>query len=120
MTASRLALVADDQRLASQIQAAIKKAFGRDVPPCGLDAVRGQLTREDGSVLLLAAASPVESDRILRLVQEICLQKLPVSLTIVEAGTPGPGRGLAMLDSRVAGRLRWPEDAPRLVEWLRS
>ena len=44
MTASRLALVADDPRLAGQIQASLEKAFGRRAAQAGLDAVRGQLT----------------------------------------------------------------------------
>lgn len=120
MTASRLALVADDQRLASQIQACLRKAFGRAAPHAGLDGIRARLTREDSVLLMLAAASPVESERVLRLVQEIYLQKLPAAMVLVEAGTPGPGRGLAHLDPYVAGRLRWPDDADRLVEALRE
>jgi DNA-binding NtrC family response regulator len=119
MTASRLALVADDPRLVSQIQATLKKAFGIEVPHWGLEAVRGLLTRES-VLLLLTASSPVESERVLRLVQEIYLQKLPAVLVIVEAGTPGPGRGLAGLDLYVADRLRWPEDAGRLAGLLRD
>jgi two-component system, NtrC family, response regulator HydG len=119
MTASRLALVADDLRLASQVQACLKKAFGIEAPHWGLEAVRGQLTRE-GILLLLAASSPVESERVLRLVQEIYLQKLPAVLLIVEAGTPGPGRGLAGLDPYIAHRLRWPEDAGGLAGLLRD
>src|SRR5690242_11297109 len=84
MTASRLALVADDQRLVSQIQATLKKAFGIEAPHWGLEAVRSLPTREP-VLLLLAASSPVESERVLRLVQEIYLQKLPAVLVIVEA-----------------------------------
>ena len=34
---------------------------------------------------------------------------------IVEAGTPAPGRGLTGLDPYVACRLRWPEEASRLL-----
>jgi transcriptional regulator with PAS, ATPase and Fis domain len=120
MTASRLALVADDSRLAGQIQAGLRVAFAREAPQVGLDGVRERLTREDGVVLLLAAASPVESERVLRLVQEIHLQKLPAALYLIEAGAPGPGRGLAHLDPYVAGRLRWPDGAGRLVEALRQ
>ncbi len=120
MTASRLALVADDTRLAGQIQASLERAFGRRAAQTSLDAVRGRLTADDRVVLLLAAATPVESERVLRLVQEICLRRLPAVLFVVEAGTPAPGRGLAALDPYLAGRLRWPEDGPALLDHLRE
>jgi two-component system, NtrC family, response regulator HydG len=120
MTAGRLALVADDVRLIASIQAQLEKAFGRGVPQFGLEAVRSQMPGEAGVLMLLAAGSPVESERVLRLVQEIYLQKLPPVLVILEAGTPGPGRGLAGLDPYVAGRLRWPDQAGQLVQLLRD
>lgn len=118
MTVSRLALVADDPRLAGLLQAHLHRAFGRAVVTRGLDAIRGHITRESDGILLLAAASPVESERVLRLVQEIYLQRLPPVLMIVEAGTPGPGRGLSGLDPYVACRLRWPDEAARLSRLL--
>ncbi len=120
MPASRLALVADDLRLASQIQTHLQKAFGREIIHDGVDAMRGRITRDSDGLLLLVAGSPVESERVLRLVQEIYLQKLPPVLMIIEAGAPGPGRGLASLDPHVAGRLRWPEDGARLLTLLRD
>jgi two-component system, NtrC family, response regulator HydG len=115
-----LALVADDARLTASIQGQLEKAFGRGVPHSGMEAVRSRMPAEPGVLMLLAAASPVESERVLRLVQEIYLQKLPPVLIILEAGTPGPGRGLAGLDPYVAARLRWPDDADQLVRLLRD
>jgi two-component system response regulator HydG len=120
MTASRLALVADDLRLASTILSHLQKAFGREVFHRGLDAMRPHITRDNDGLLLLAAGSPVESERVMRLVQEIYLQKLPPVLMIIEAGVPAPGRGLASLDPYVASRLRWPEESARLVTLLRD
>jgi DNA-binding NtrC family response regulator len=120
MTSSRLALVADDARLASTIQTHLKRAFGREVFHVGLEAMRAQLCRDGARLLLLAASSPVESERVLRLVQEIYLQKLPPVILVLEAGTPAPGRGLVGLDPYVAGRLRWPEDGGRLLSLLRD
>ena len=61
MTATRLALVADDARLASAIQAHLNKAFGQAVFQCDLDAVRHHLTRETDGLLLLATASAAEA-----------------------------------------------------------
>jgi hypothetical protein len=42
MTASRLALVCDDTRLASTIQNHLQRAFGRSAVGYGLDTVRAQ------------------------------------------------------------------------------
>src|SRR5262249_34906331 len=120
MTASRLALVSDDPRLAGAIQTHLQQAFARPIDLHGLAAIRTHLTRDSDGLLLLLASSPVESERVLRLVQEICLQNLPPVLILIEAGASGPGRGLAGLDPYVAGRLRWPEDAARLVRLLRE
>src|SRR5262245_49259268 len=120
MTVSRLALVADDARLATTTQSHVQRSFGRLIPHRGLDAIRSLVTRESDGILLLAAATPVESERVLRLVQEIYLQKLPPVLMIVEAGTPAPGRGLSTLDPYVACRLRWPDEASRLTHLLRD
>ncbi|MFO0878556.1 MAG: sigma 54-interacting transcriptional regulator [Gemmataceae bacterium] len=120
MTAGRLMLVADEPRLAGQIQIALKRQFGAEAQLLGLDAVRSHLTREDEVVLLLAAASPVESERILRLVQEIHLQKLSARLLLLEAGTPSPGRSLARLDPFVSQRIRWPDEVDRLISDLRQ
>jgi two-component system response regulator HydG len=113
-----LALVADDSRLANQIQSHLRKALGRELFHCGLDAIRAHFSREHASLFLLTAASPVESERVLRLVQEIYLQQLPSSLFLLEAGTPAPGRGLSSLDPYVSHRLRWPEQANELVRLL--
>jgi DNA-binding NtrC family response regulator len=120
MTVSRLALVADDQRLASTIHTHLHKALGRPVGQHAMEAIRAHLTRDSEGLLLLLAASPVEAERVLRLVQEIYIQKLPPVLILLEAGAAGPGRGLASLDPYVASRLRWPEDAGLLVNLLRD
>jgi DNA-binding NtrC family response regulator len=120
MTASRVALVADDQRLASTIQAHLQRAFGRPVGQHGWEAIRTQVTRDSDGLLLLLASSPVESERMLRLVQEIYIQKLPPVLILIEAGAAGPGRGLASLGPYVAGRLAWPDEAALLVNLLRE
>jgi DNA-binding NtrC family response regulator len=119
MTATRLALVADDARLASAIQAHLTQAFGQAVFQCDLDAVRHHLTHESDGLLLLATATAAEAQRALRLVQEIYLQKLPPVIMIV-AGAEEAAAGLACLGSYVAQRLRWPDDGARLVALVRE
>jgi DNA-binding NtrC family response regulator len=117
MTGSRLALVVEDQRLASTIQAHLHKAFSQGVFQCSFSAIRGHLVRDTDALLLLVAAGPDESEQVRRLVQEVYLQKLPLVLMVIE----GPGATpLVGLDPYVARRLAWPEDGGRLVQLLRE
>jgi DNA-binding NtrC family response regulator len=119
MTGNRLALVADDPRLAGAIQAHLKKALGQAVFLCSLETIHLHLNRDSEGLLLLAAAAPAESERIYRLVQEIYLQKLPPIIMIVEdEGLTGPD--LSTLEPYVARRLRWPEDAADLTSLIRE
>jgi two-component system response regulator HydG len=115
MSGSRLALVADDQRLAGTLQTYLKKSLGWPILHCNFDAIRGRLGRTTDGLLLLALALPEETEPLYRLVQEITLLKLPPIILIVE-GDALPRRGeLAALDPYIAKRLRWPEDAGILL-----
>jgi DNA-binding NtrC family response regulator len=120
MSGSRLALVADDQRLASSIQAYLKKALGQVAFECTLDTIHQHLGRDTDALLLLATASRAESEKVLRLVQEIYIQKLPPIIMIVEESNPELGRQLEALDAYVSQRLRWPEDADMLIQLIRE
>jgi DNA-binding NtrC family response regulator len=120
MIGSRLALVADDQRLANAIQAHLKRSLGQAAFACTLDTVHAHLHCETDALLLLAAASRSESDKILRLVQEIYIQKLPPIIMIVEQTNPEMGKHLQHLDAYVSQRLRWPDDADRLTQVIRE
>jgi two-component system response regulator HydG len=120
MIGSRLALVADDQRLASAIQAHLKKSLGHVAFACTLDTIHTHLHRETDAVLLLAAASRSESEKVLRLVQEIYIQKLPPIIMIVEESNPELSQQLEQLDAYVSQRIRWPEDADRLTQVIRT
>jgi DNA-binding NtrC family response regulator len=119
MTASRLALVADDARLASAIQAHLTQALGQPVFQCDLETVRQHLSRDSDGLLLLATASAAESQRALRLVQEIYLQKLPPVIMIL-AGADEAAAGLTCLGPYVAQQLRWPDDGARLAALVRE
>jgi DNA-binding NtrC family response regulator len=119
MSGSRVALVADDQHLAGAIQGHLKKVLGQGVFQCTLETVRNHLGRDTDGLLLLATGSAAESEAVLRLVQEIYLQKLPPVIMIVGEGT-GAGEHLAGLDPYVARRLRWPDDAGLLPPLLRE
>src|SRR5262245_23909915 len=120
MTSCRLALVADDGRLACQIQAQLKNSLGRGIAHVTTEAARGRLTRDGGDLLVLVAGSVVESERALRLVQEIALQRLPCAVVLVEVGVPAPGRGLGALTPYLTHRLRWPDEGTQLAALLRD
>ena len=55
MSSSRVALVSDDQRLASSIQTHLKKALGHNVFQCNFDSIRTHIGQETDGLLLLAA-----------------------------------------------------------------
>jgi hypothetical protein len=57
MPGTRLALVADDQLLASAVQVNLKKILGGPAYQCRFDAARTLLGRDTDAILVLAAAS---------------------------------------------------------------
>src|SRR5207302_3338211 len=69
---------------------------------------------------LLASASAAESEQVLRLVQEVHLQKRPTVLVVVESDAARAGMDLGRLDPYVARRLRWPADAAALGQLVRE
>jgi DNA-binding NtrC family response regulator len=120
MSGSRVALAADDQRLATTIQTHLKKTLGQGVFQCTFETVRNHLGRDTDGLLLLAVQSAGEADSVLRLVQEVYIRKLPPVIMIVGAEDPGAAAELACLDPYVACRLRWPDDAGPLTQLIRE
>ncbi|HTU23398.1 MAG TPA: sigma 54-interacting transcriptional regulator [Gemmataceae bacterium] len=117
MSNNRVALVSDNQHLAGSIQAHLKKHLGQPVFQCSFASVRNHLSQETDGLLLLAAASDDQAERILQLVREIYIRKLPPIIMIV-AGE-GAGR-MDPLEQLVAQYLRWPHDAGRLTQLIRE
>jgi DNA-binding NtrC family response regulator len=119
MAGSRLALVAEDRLLAEAIQAHLRKNLGQAAFQFTFEAVRDHLARDMDGLLLIGAASPADWKPICWLVQDICLQKLPPVLLLVQ-GEQVPSDQLANLDPFVARRLRWPEDAATLTQMAKD
>ncbi|HZT83087.1 MAG TPA: sigma 54-interacting transcriptional regulator [Gemmataceae bacterium] len=119
-TGSRIALAADDQRLAGAIQTHLKKALGHLPFHCKLAALPDHVGRDTDGLVLLAAATPEDADQILRLVQEIYLQKLPPVVVLLEAEAAGTVGDFDRVEPYVAHRLRWPDDADTLVGLIRD
>jgi transcriptional regulator with PAS, ATPase and Fis domain len=69
--------------------------------------------------VLLVTATSNESATVVRLVQEIYLQKLPPVILLVGADS-GNLDNLELLEPYVAARLTWPDDATELVQLIRE
>src|SRR5207302_655580 len=74
--------------------------------------------RADG-VLLLAVATEAEAAAVVRLVQDICLQKLPPVVILLESRHLD-GAPLEALELYVSRRLRWPDDASLLTNVVKE
>jgi DNA-binding NtrC family response regulator len=120
MSGSRLALVADDQRFANDIQTHLKRSLGQNAFECTLETIGHYLGRDTDALLLLAAASTTEAEQIYRLVQEICLQKLPPIIMIVENEQAARAAHLETLEPYIARKLLWPTEAEKLVQLIRE
>src|SRR5262249_11500138 len=66
------------------------------------------------------AASNSNAEQLVRLVQEICLQKLAPIVLIVEDDGVDRAAQLERLASYLARRLHWPADADKLVQLIRE
>jgi transcriptional regulator with PAS, ATPase and Fis domain len=119
MSGSRVALVAEDQRLATAIQSHLKKTLGHSPFLCKFDGIRTHLGRDTDGILLVAASSVEDCEQTLRLVQEIYLEKLPTVILVVEGDSLTRNKELARIDPYVR-RLRWPQEAASLVRLVRE
>jgi DNA-binding NtrC family response regulator len=120
MIGSRVALVAEDQRLASAIQTALKKGLGQPAFPCKSDAIRNHIGRDTDGVLVIGLTDPAEAGALLRLVQETSLQHLEMTILVVtDQGFP-QCRELDLVESHGIVRLSWPGDAAALTMLVRE
>lgn len=114
-----MALVADDLKLAEAVQEHLRRQVGQPAFLCSFETIGSYLARDTDGPLLLVAALPPDADSACRLVQDICLQKWPPVIVILEGGT-GLASRLRPLDPYIARRLRWPDDAEIVVRMVRD
>ena len=119
MTGSRVALVAENTSLAENLQGFLGQAQGRPVPLAGFGTVHQILGFDTGGLLVVAVDRGEEVEAVKHLVQDVCLQDLPLQIVMVEGPNAPIGR-LNHLDSHVAGHVRWPEDGERLAGFIRN
>ncbi|MCC6420482.1 MAG: sigma-54-dependent Fis family transcriptional regulator [Gemmataceae bacterium] len=116
---NRVALVAANHGLADAIQEHLQRHTGHPAFFCPFDSIRDYLFRDTDGLLLLAAGSPDDLRAVFHLVQDICLQKLPPVVVILEGGLLSDAH-LEALDPYVARRLHWPADAHTLSQLVRD
>ncbi len=119
MAGGRLALVAEDRQMADSIQAQLRKHLGHDAFQCAFDAICDHMARDTDGLVMIAAGPVADCQPISRLVQDICLQKLPPALILLTSENV-PGEMLAHLEPYVSRLLRWPADAGTLVSIARD
>lgn len=119
MSSSRMALVVDDRKVAEAVQEYLRQQVGQSAFLCSFEAIGNYLARDTDGPLLLLCASAADTDGTYRLVQDICLQKLPPLIVLLEVEPDRPSR-LRGLDPYIARRLRWPGEAEALVQLVRD
>jgi len=120
MIGSRVALVADDQRLANSIQTVLKRAVGQPAFHCKFDAIRNHIGRDTDGVLILALTDTAEAEPLLRLFQEVALQKLELTPIVLTTDGLADCRELDLLEPHFAARLAWPTDGQALAALVRD
>src|SRR5262245_40543753 len=120
MIGSRVALVAEDQRLVSGIQAALKKGAAQIAFHCKFDTIRNHIGRDTDGVLIVGLTDPAEVETLLRLLQEVSIQSLEMSVVVVTPEEFPACRELDLIESRLAARLSWPADTAALATLVRD
>ena len=118
MSGSRVALVADDRPLAEAIQTWCRESLRLNPLSETYAGIRELLDTESDGLLIIAVSGGADGQEALRLVQDVHLQKFPPLLVI--ADRCGPESPLRALDSYVARRLRWPEEASQLEHLIQQ
>src|ERR1700677_4998776 len=84
MPCSRLALVTEDRSFADSIQAHLRKHLGQPAFQCAFETIREHLARNTDGLVVIAVGSPADCKAACWLVQDICLQKLPPVLLLLQ------------------------------------
>ncbi len=119
MAGSRVALVADDPELARSVLAHLERNLHQPAHACSFTRIGDYLDHRADGLLLLAAATDAEAVALVRLVQDISLQKLPPMVVLLDC-KPLAGTPLDRLEAYVSRRLRWPEQAALLTDVVRE
>jgi two-component system response regulator HydG len=118
MSGSRLALVADDQRLASAIGPHLKKISGQRPLLATFATIREHLGHDTDGTLVLVISSAADARAAASLVHEISLQKWPPIIVITTHGEHCRSKDLAAIEGYISRQISWPEDSVVLTDLL--
>src|SRR5437764_5632262 len=107
MPNTQLALAADDRPLAGLIGDRLHTQLGTHPRLLPFDAVRDSLGPHFSGLLVCAANSAADSERVVRLVRDIHRWQWPSTILLVEAAEASRHQTLTCLDPYVACRLHW-------------
>jgi two-component system response regulator HydG len=113
MTGSRLALVAEDAQLAATVQESLKSTLSQPAFQCKYDTIRQHLGRDTDGVLVLVVTSTHETELALRLIQELSIQKLPMTVVVLAPEALPACKEMRLAESQGAFVIRWPFDEDR-------
>jgi DNA-binding NtrC family response regulator len=116
---NRVALVANDQRLAATIHATLKEAFRQSLLRCDFDSIRNHIGRDTNGMLIVVVNSALEAELLYRLSQEIFIQELELTIIVITGKGFSPCHGLDPIKSRLAACLAWPAQGADLVHLVR-
>jgi DNA-binding NtrC family response regulator len=112
----RLTLVNDDQCLVKDLRAFLRGHLAWEPPVCPLADAAGQPAP---GLLVVAAGATTDPQQVAGLVAEVVLRVWPLTVLLVEGEAACPGLDLDFMGPHLPARLRWPADAPALLEWIR-
>jgi DNA-binding NtrC family response regulator len=116
MSQSRVVLIADDPTLGSAIRGQLQETLGQPVLLCPSASVRDDLQLDSAAILVLAASAATNAPQVVRLVQEFSLKQWPPLILVIAGKEAADSEELVRLASHIGHRLRWPEDAARLID----
>ncbi len=114
MVLSQPVLIGSRQEPGPQIRAQLEEQLGLALETRPYDQALGQPGLHAPGVLVCVAASTADGWDAVRLVQDLRVRQLPVSVIVVETGAVAEEGVLDCLDPYVCHRLRWPFQAGAL------
>ena len=107
--------IGDSESWSEEIEAHWHQTVRRPIRRTRLETADLDAWSDVRGILILACGRPEEGGRVRRLVQEVCLRQLPVTVVLLEGNQAAPAPGLDGLEPHVAARLHWPPDAGALT-----
>lgn len=124
---SCVALISKDDLLAEALQTRLESSLGAELVRFNYDTASEYLNWDNDGLLVVGLQDPDEVASLRRLIQDISLQQLPVSVAVLEGESLRARRDcfaekglLAALTPFLVARLHWPEEADELMQLVQQ